>query len=398
MLIYNSEKILKLENIIKNNSDVLLPFEDKTLDFFSAIYLELGKKKEIKEFPELVSLKFWLRPGSLIKIIEENKSETKKRLRLGTVFHISPSNTPLNFFYSLFYGLISGNLNIVRLPSKNYESLIIFFECFSKVINKTKFKKIKKNIFFVKYDKNSQYTKFLSKFSDLRIIWGGDETINAVREIPLKPKSREITFPDRMSIALINTKEYEKLNKSQKNDLTKKFYGDLFFVDQNACTSPQIIMWVNGFSVKTRDHFWNKIEIYAKKKYELPEIASSDKLVKFYSDLKNFDISRKTNLKSLCSRIVIKKLPNEMTNLRGKWGYFYEFNLKNLNNLSNVLNSKFQTCVYFGFSSDVIFDKIKNNRENAIDRIVPVGQAHNFDGKWDGYDLFKSMTRVINCN
>ena len=79
MLIYNSEKILKLENIIKNNSDVLLPFEDKTLDFFSAIYLELGKKKEIKEFPELVSLKFWLRPGSLIKIIEENKSETKKK-------------------------------------------------------------------------------------------------------------------------------------------------------------------------------------------------------------------------------------------------------------------------------------------------------------------------------
>ena len=38
----------------------------------------------------------------------------------GVVFHIAPSNVPVNYAYSLVTGLVCGNINIVRLPSKKF--------------------------------------------------------------------------------------------------------------------------------------------------------------------------------------------------------------------------------------------------------------------------------------
>ena len=36
-----------------------------------------------------------------------------------------------------------------------------------------------------------------------------------------------------------------------------------------------------------------------------------------------------------------------------------------------------------------------NNNIKGIDRFVPVGSALDINFIWDGYDLFKSLTRII---
>ncbi len=398
MLIYEKDNILKIKNKMDKSYQVLETFDKVVIIFFNDLYKLLNKKKIINAYPELLFLKFWLRPGNLNLIYKNSFDKLNFRARLGCIFHIAPSNTPLNFFYSLFFGLVAGNINIVRLPSKDYDSLKIFLSCLKKIISKKKFKIISDHIFFVKYEKSLKYTEYLSGFCDMRVIWGGDNTINSIRKIPINPKTREITFPDRVSIAILDLKKYKFLNIVEKQKLIKKFYGDLFFVDQNACTSPQIIFWVNGFSENVRNDFWERIEDHAKKKYDLPEIATLDKLNKFYEDSLNLNISNKINLHSLCYRLNIKKFPRNIDSLKGRWGYFYEFNLKKINNLNLILHSKMQTCVYFGITKKEILDVVMKNKSNAIDRIVPVGQAHNFDGYWDGYDLFKSMTRIIRSN
>ena len=46
-----------------------------------------------------------------------------KRVGRGIVFHITPSNVPLNFAYSWLSGILSGNLNIVRVASKKSEQM-----------------------------------------------------------------------------------------------------------------------------------------------------------------------------------------------------------------------------------------------------------------------------------
>ena len=52
--------------------------------------------------------------------------------------------------------------------------------------------------------KNEKITDRFSKDCDVRVIWGGDQSINSIRKSKLSPKSLEITFPDRYSFALFN--------------------------------------------------------------------------------------------------------------------------------------------------------------------------------------------------
>ena len=38
---------------------------------------------------------------------------------------------------------------------------------------------------------------------------------------------------------------------------------------------------------------------------------------------------------------------------------------------------------------------VKRLSTDGIDRVVPIGQALNFDTLWDGYDLIRMLTRTV---
>ena len=82
-------------------------------------------------------------------------------------------------------------------------------------------------------------------------------------------------------------------------------------------------------------------------------------------------------------------------NIRGVNGIFYQLNLKNLNQLSKYISKKCQTMSYFGFEKNVLKSFVLNNNLRGVDRIVPIGNALDIDFNWDGYDLIKTLSRVI---
>lgn len=68
---------------------------------------------------------------------------------------------------------------------------------------------LSKKILLIRYNRDNDVTKYLSAICDVRIIWGGDETINLIRNNnPLAPRAFDITFADRYSICAINTVNY----------------------------------------------------------------------------------------------------------------------------------------------------------------------------------------------
>jgi len=81
--------------------------------------------------------------------------------------------------------------------------------------------------------------------------------------------------------------------------------------------------------------------------------------------------------------------------LRGKWGYFYEYETKNLNQICKFINNKYQTLSYFGLDKKYLKNLILKNNVKGIDRIVPVGQALAMSFKWDGYEINKIFSRVV---
>ena len=76
-------------------------------------------------------------------------SNLKNRLGRGLVFHIAPSNVPLNFGYTFIFGLLSGNANIIKIPSKYFPQNEILIYLINHLFKKEKYQELKKtNAFY----------------------------------------------------------------------------------------------------------------------------------------------------------------------------------------------------------------------------------------------------------
>jgi len=92
------------------------------IEFLNQISNNIFNEKKSKNFPDLVSFAFWCRQSNIIKI---KNSLKENRFGRGIVLHICPSNVAMNYAYSLMFGLIAGNTNIVRLPSIKFPQVNI---------------------------------------------------------------------------------------------------------------------------------------------------------------------------------------------------------------------------------------------------------------------------------
>lgn len=377
---------------------VFQPYDPVLCDFSDTLSKTLRSLKETKKYPDILTFAFWCRRAN-IKRLKRNFNSSEKRLGLGLIFHITPSNVPVNFAYSFIFGLLSGNANVVRVPSTEYKQTEIIVSAIKKVLKDNKFKEIKNMNSFIKYEKDDEITSYFSSFCDGRIIWGGDQTVLSVRKIPVPVKAIEISFPDRYSFCLINLKSFSQLDKANVKKLAQNFYNDTFLMDQNACSSPHLVIWLGNMKhpEELKSLFWSVLEKIVRQQYELPAIKVVDKYSKLLSDVMSAkDVETKfKNYGNFIYRMKLNSIPVHIDELKGKYGFFYEAQIKSMEHMTNFINSKYQTLTYLGFQKEELEDFVIKNRLSGIDRIVPVGQALDIDIIWDGYDLAKSLSRII---
>ena len=232
--------------------------------------------------------------------------------------------------------------------------------------------------------------------SDARIIWGGDKTVKKIKKFELRPRAVDISFADRYSICVINSKKFLSLNLGEKKLLVNNFYNDTFTLDQNACSSPHLILWYGSNIKQVKEIFWSLLANVVKKRYDLMESAAVNKYMLLCKSLMQND-----NIKDLkvynnsLYTISIKRLQNDISNYRGQWGYFYQFQIKDLKELKKIDTKKIQTLTYFGFKKIDLKKIILDYHLKGIDRIVPIGQALDLDFIWDGYDIYNFLTRAV---
>ena len=76
-------------------------------------------------------------------------------------------------------------------------------------------------------------------------------------------------------------------------------------------------------------------------------------------------------------------------------GYFSEFHATSLSEINKIIDKKYQTLAYYGISNDELNEFMKYEKPQGIDRIVPIGRTSDFSLNWDGLDLIKTLSRVI---
>tara|TARA_Y100001970_G_scaffold289507_1_gene420126 strand:- start:13573 stop:14778 length:1206 start_codon:yes stop_codon:yes gene_type:complete len=374
-------------------------FHDEIIEYLDNLSSEIKKDNKIRQYPDVATFAFYCRKANIMSLMKNFKHIQTINIGRGVVFHIAPSNVPVNFAYSLIVGLLSGNSNIVRVPSKKFIQIEIINNAIKRLYDKDVLRNISKRIILIRYEKSNSATSMFSSLCDVRVIWGGDQTIREIRKIQLPPRAYDITFADRYSFCIINANQFVK--ETQHKKIAEGFYNDTYLFDQNACTSPHLILWKgsNNNVKKSKEKFWNALYIMVKKNYSIQPIISVDKLTNFYRQSINMqDIKFNPGKDNLIWRITLNSISDNIELYRCKGGYFPEYHIKDLKELSTVITKKFQTLSYYGFSKDELKKIIFELNPIGIDRIVPIGRTMDFSLVWDGYDLMSILSRKIELN
>lgn len=380
----------KLDNVRSLNPDEI--FSDLSVNFLNSLSSVLLKNKGIRAYPDVATFAFFCRKANILAN-KRKYEENAIRLGRGVVFHIAPSNVPVNFAYSLVTGILSGNINIIRIPSKPFNQVDLICNAIEQVCTLPEYAVLNDRIFLVRYDRQTNATSELSLLCDVRVIWGGDDTIAQVRKSVLPPRSFDVTFADRYSLASINADAL--INETNLDKLAKDFYNDTYLFDQNACSAPRMVIWTGKEENinKAKILFWNTVQ-KSLDKYEFSSILSIDKLSELYrQSALSEGVKRIQPENNKLWRINIKNLNAEIDEYRCAGGYFLEYSAASLNELEIIVNRKYQTLAYYGYSLEELNSFIKTNRLNGIDRVVPFGKTTDFSLTWDGYDLIRTLSR-----
>lgn len=371
------------------------PFADSVIDLLDAWSKAILRDKESRLYPDAVTFAFWIRKSNLLAMKAEYK-EGSLRLGRGVTFHIAPGNVPINFAYSFVAGILAGNAAVVRISSKPFRQVDILCSKMDELLS-ADFADLKGHVLFVQYDRTRKdLTDCLSEIADTRLVWGGDRTIEEIRKSPLPPRSNEICFADRYSLAVVNADEVIA-NKDNLNQLAYGFYNDTYLFDQNACTAPHLIVWTGKMKEDAKKLFWDAVYKYSKTRYTFPAVTAVDKLTAFCKEAVELgSVARRISTDdNLVTRVQLFSLPENIEDYRSIGGYFNEIDVSSINELAPAVKRKYQTLSYFGEDKDDLLDFVRRNRLVGIDRIVPIGKTMDFNLIWDGYDLIGQMSREV---
>jgi len=368
-------------------------FSDEAIAFLNALSAALMHNPEVRRYPDVVTFAFFCRKANILAL---KKEYTTNQIRLGRgiVFHVAPSNVPVNFAYSLVTGILSGNINLVRVPSKEFPQIEIICQGIEQILSSPEYSRFADRIYLFRYARQSEATAVFSSICDVRIIWGGDDTIASIRKSPIPSRAYDVTFADRYSFCIINADVY--IAEQHPDKVAMDFYNDTYLFDQNACSSPHLVVWTGQPQniSKAKDVFWDSLQkVLDKKQYFTPDVIAVNKLNALYLQAVGRSVHKEVTADNRLWRVSWDSLPDNMDTYRCAGGYFIEYIARSLDEIEHIVNRKYQTMAYYGFDKTSLAQFIKTKKLNGIDRVVPIGKTTDFSLTWDGYDLIRSLSR-----
>jgi hypothetical protein len=251
---------------------------------------------------------------------------------------------------------------------------------------------------FINYERDDVISADISSLVDARMIWGGDETVKNFKRFETKLRCRDLVFPNRVSVSMINANSVLKLNEIELNSLASRFCADALEFDQNACSSPRLLLWIGNGDVVTasKELFWNEVDRSALISYPKVDSTESEKFIQnahIVCDLKSVELNHRK-----LARIDVFELGevcSEIENIPIMFGTFVQVSNHSPQNALRNLSEKYQTLTYFGFERDEVELAVYQSGSRGIDRVVPIGSALEMGLYWDGYDVVSQLTRRI---
>lgn len=381
-------------DVLRNmeHTRVMPMFSKSAISFLGRLSEALLHDSHAKAYGDVIAFAFWIRAVSL-EHAAAHYGISESRIGWGMAFHITPSNIPIQFAVSLVYALVAGNASVIRISDKEFGQVDIVCGKINALLQH-EFQALRPYICMIRYAHDNGASQTLSAACDIRIIWGGDKTVESIRRNPAQPRCVELGFADRYSISVIDADAYLQMDPQV---IAKDFYLDTYYSDQNACSSTRLVLWTGKRIGEAKKAFWAHLLEKASQAYSLPNISGSEKLLRTAVLAAAHPGIREIRHGNALVRIELPELFADVMDHKGNSGYFMEYNLGSLDELTGVLSKQCQTITYLGKH---LYREIKalivQKGLKGGDRIVPMGHSLDLSFVWDGCDMPLTLSRKIN--
>jgi hypothetical protein len=396
------EREVELRELLAQLSDPgsrSLPFNDGVLDFCTHLSTALFRDAEARRHPALQALAFWMRKAELHRLKRDFETLATPNTLLvprGLVFHLPPSNVDTIFIYSWILSALAGNANVLRMSERAAGPALVICRLFNEVAGDED-PIIARSTAILRYGHEREITAAISSRSDVRVIWGGDTTVETIRTIPLPPHAKELTFPDRYSLSALHAAHYCELDHAARQTLATQFYNDMYWFDQMACSSPRLVVWAGSKDETAEagaafyEHLAAEIE---RKQYSLATGPRLNKLTFAYRAVLDQPIAAVRDAGPECVVLELEEAAKLDRNHCGG-GLLFQARADRLPDIAPWIDRRDQTLTHFGFAPEQLRALAVLLNGRGIDRMAPIGQALNFNRYWDGYDLLREFTRTV---
>jgi hypothetical protein len=375
------------------------PFARARLDTLGRLSAAVLADPLLRRDPASVALAYWLRPAQLARLAEEHarRAATEPdvlRVPAGRVLHLAPSNVDTLFVYSWALAFLCGNASVVRLSQESGAVVEALLRVLDTVASGDE--ELRATNRFVTYGHDDAITTALSAWCAHRVIWGGDETVAAIRPLPLPSHASERVFGSKYSFAVIDAERYAGAPGDERTRVASGFFNDLFWFDQMACSSPQVVFWIGPPDVSggAAADFEATLQREVERRGFAPTVSSA-----VHRRSYAFGLAATTDV-----RVVLEHPGFVGVHVRDRTaldkevcggGLVRHVAADNLSEVLPFIDEGDQTVTHWGIDAESLrgFAALAGGR--GLDRIVPIGEALAFDVVWDGFHLMDDMLRRV---
>ncbi|WP_067099932.1 acyl-CoA reductase [Marinomonas atlantica] len=350
----------------------IMPFSEKRVQFLVRLSEALLSGHYSAT---LIALGFWLRESQLRQWQQEYAKDDKVILApVGRVFIVSPSNVEGLFAYSWALSYLMGNQTVVRVSEQLTDDQQALFTLLESLDVQTAGLSEQA---FISYDKRSDWTLKLSHWCQLRMLWGSDQSIESIRQIPLLAQTQEWVFPDRYSVSILHLTEADNAKIPK---LAEGFARDVSTYQQQACASPKWVFWYQTDDA-LQQRFWQAVDACLGDVFPANERLVASQYLCALGGTEVFH----DNIKVIDSATVL----GGEQHLRGVVG---QSQFSDLAMIATQLPDHIQSVAAFGLDQTA---KVTVVTRSNVRQFAQMGRVLNFDKVWDGIDLTTILSKKV---
>ena len=315
----------------------------------------------------------------------------------GLVCHWLAGNVQILGMFALVQSIISKNVNLLKVSSRDDG-------VFTDILNEFKGASytsenghtitgddLLKTISVIYFDHHAEKLgKEMSKEADVRIAWGGRESVETVSSFPARYDAETVIFGPKLSFSVIAKEELSCVQEAKK--LARKVSVDVSVFDQTGCASPHNLYIEEGGMISPEEFCDILGDSMKKTEFQIPKpLMSPEQVSQIHSIRGVYDFKGTVKGSETMSWTILLDDLDEIDKPVYSRVLFVH-KVKSIMDSLKYINENTQTIGIAAPTEKALVFAKEATRQGVM-RLPLIGRMLNFEMPWDGIFLFDRLVK-----